>query len=293
MPSSRDTVGVVEVRATSRFRGIATTRRPEQAALLASLFAHAAAILGLVPLTPVRAVGIERPSPPRIEQVEVAMEEKPPVFAPPPLGGIQSEPPREDGRTAPRAPKSLPNESPGAGTHEASPREPPSEGTHARPLTPAAPDAPTESPEPETPASTPSILAASTGNDSTRQWMGSGARARGSGTGPVQTRSGGSGARPERGSTVAGAGVPWGSIRAAIQRHVVYPAQGRQRGWEGRVLIRFRLAPSGKVVDVRVVRSSGYSALDESALAAVSHAEPLPQSERGVDVVMPIEFRLE
>ena len=77
-----------------------------------------------------------------------------------------------------------------------------------------------------------------------------------------------------------------------------YPLVARRLGMEGVVLLEVVVAPDGHAADVRVARSSGYPALDESALTTVrerwrfipAHRDGVPVESR---VTVPIRFRLE
>ena len=77
-----------------------------------------------------------------------------------------------------------------------------------------------------------------------------------------------------------------------------YPLVARRLGMEGVVLLEVLVAPDGHAADVRVARSSGYPALDESALTTVrerwrfipAHRDGVPVESR---VTVPIRFRLE
>ena len=77
-----------------------------------------------------------------------------------------------------------------------------------------------------------------------------------------------------------------------------YPLVARRLGMEGVVLLEVVVAPDGRAADVRIVRSSGHPALDESALATVrdrwrfvpAHRDGVPVESR---VTVPIRFKLE
>jgi len=84
----------------------------------------------------------------------------------------------------------------------------------------------------------------------------------------------------------------WARLRAAIERHVVYPSLARRQGWQGKVVVTFLLGPGGQVRDLRVQQSSGYPSLDQSAVQAVERAAPLPPAGEPVQIVMPIAFAL-
>jgi len=62
-------------------------------------------------------------------------------------------------------------------------------------------------------------------------------------------------------------------LRDAIERSKVYPLLARQHGWEGEVLLAFRVVGDGAIRSVHVARSSGNRLLDQSALEALQHIE--------------------
>ncbi|MGZ8463711.1 MAG: TonB family protein [Candidatus Deferrimicrobiaceae bacterium] len=85
-------------------------------------------------------------------------------------------------------------------------------------------------------------------------------------------------------------GFAW--IRDAIQRTIAYPATARKMGWEGKVVVAFRLLSDGSVRDVRVVLGSGHAALDRGAIDAVRNASPFPRSPVDAEVITPVVYRL-
>ena len=88
------------------------------------------------------------------------------------------------------------------------------------------------------------------------------------------------------------------SLSKALERYKEYPRIAELRGWEGSVTMRLRVAPSGRLIEARVYKSSGFAVLDEQAIAMVSKAGALPVPPEGLDaaelpVLVPIHFRLE
>jgi protein TonB len=75
-----------------------------------------------------------------------------------------------------------------------------------------------------------------------------------------------------------------------------YPALARQRHYTGTVILEVLVDVRGLAGEVRVVRSSGYTLLDEAALAAVRRWQFAPGTEGGrptaMRVKVPIRFRL-
>lgn len=88
------------------------------------------------------------------------------------------------------------------------------------------------------------------------------------------------------------------SVSKALERYKEYPRIAELRGWEGSVTMRLRVAPSGRLLEAQVYKSSGFSVLDQQAVAMVSKAGTLPLPPEGLDadgvpVLVPINFRLE
>ena len=93
----------------------------------------------------------------------------------------------------------------------------------------------------------------------------------------------------------SGAGPPaedFAWIRDAIQHAIAYPVTARKMGWEGKVVVAFRLLSDGSVRDVRVVQGSGHAALDRGAIDAVRNASPFPRSPVEAEVITPVVYRL-
>lgn len=77
-----------------------------------------------------------------------------------------------------------------------------------------------------------------------------------------------------------------------------YPRIARQRGWEGRVVLTFRLQPDGRITDVEVAESSGRSILDENARQTLIHIQRVPEiAERlgpePLELEVPVTYRLQ
>jgi len=76
----------------------------------------------------------------------------------------------------------------------------------------------------------------------------------------------------------------------------IYPRTARRRGWEGEVRLRLRIAETGRVLAVRVDRSSGHGLLDHAALEAVRNwrfqAAHLGDRSVETEVMVPIRFEL-
>lgn len=80
------------------------------------------------------------------------------------------------------------------------------------------------------------------------------------------------------------------------QPRIVYPAQAKQAGQEGLVLIDVTIDVYGRPTVITVEKTSGYAALDEAAIEAVRAAQFKPYIQNGkpqpVRVKVPIRFVL-
>jgi periplasmic protein TonB len=82
-----------------------------------------------------------------------------------------------------------------------------------------------------------------------------------------------------------------------LNRFKRYPEIARARGNQGDVIVQFTIDRTGSLIALRVVHSSGSSALDEEALAVLTRANPLPAAPGQVggatfDLTLPIQFRI-
>ncbi len=87
---------------------------------------------------------------------------------------------------------------------------------------------------------------------------------------------------PQQATSVTGAEVRHrllGRIRLALADHFHYPMQARRLGWQGTVLLGFRITPDRRIEAIRVKQSSGYRLLDEAAVEALGKVRQLPSSE--------------
>lgn len=82
-----------------------------------------------------------------------------------------------------------------------------------------------------------------------------------------------------------------------IQTHVKYPKQARKKGWTGKTFLKFIIDPSGKVIDPIIIKSSGYSILDDEAIRVIGlmpNWTPGTQDNKKVSVYfnLPLNFAL-
>lgn len=70
----------------------------------------------------------------------------------------------------------------------------------------------------------------------------------------------------------------------------VYPSAARRRGMQGVVLLSIAINEQGRVDTIKVARSSGFKALDRSALASVKQWRFMPARRGGMNVSSVIEI---
>jgi protein TonB len=85
-------------------------------------------------------------------------------------------------------------------------------------------------------------------------------------------------------------------LQAKLQRSLEYPRSARQAGIQGAPVLWFALDGAGRLLEWRVVRSSGHEQLDREAEATLRRAAPfppIPSSYGGrMEVQVPVAFRL-
>ncbi len=80
-------------------------------------------------------------------------------------------------------------------------------------------------------------------------------------------------------------------VREAIAKYQVYPPLAKKLGLEGICVISFKLYPNGGINETKIIKSSGFSILDKSALKSLEDAAPeLPKPNKPVVIIIPIEY---
>jgi TonB family protein len=82
-------------------------------------------------------------------------------------------------------------------------------------------------------------------------------------------------------------------IREDILKNVKYPEKARRKGIAGRILLSFTISESGLTRDVKVINSSGFTELDNSARDAVIRTAFSQRIPYRLYVILPIEYKLE
>jgi protein TonB len=81
-------------------------------------------------------------------------------------------------------------------------------------------------------------------------------------------------------------------IQRRIREKLVYPAQARRTGAQGRAEAVFTVYPDGSAGGVEILTSSGQGSLDQALVDAIRAAAPFPPPPAQVRLVMPLTFRL-
>ncbi len=87
-------------------------------------------------------------------------------------------------------------------------------------------------------------------------------------------------------------------IRARIESSKHYPAQARRLRIEGTTILKFVISGKGKLINVKIIKSSGKQILDKAALEAVKKAAPFPEApppfyyKKEITFTIAINFRL-
>ena len=85
-----------------------------------------------------------------------------------------------------------------------------------------------------------------------------------------------------------------GLVAARLARFKRYPPEARRRREQGSAVISFVIDGTGRVASVRLVRATGFGALDDEAQAMVRRASPFPPPPRGAEMTFsaPVSFHL-
>ncbi|PEQ13990.1 energy transducer TonB [Novosphingobium sp. PC22D] len=86
-----------------------------------------------------------------------------------------------------------------------------------------------------------------------------------------------------------------GRVLGALNKKKRYPSSAQRRREQGIPWIRFVMDREGKVLSVRLERSSGFRALDDEAVQLPKRAAPLPKPPddvkgQTIELVVPVEF---
>ncbi len=87
------------------------------------------------------------------------------------------------------------------------------------------------------------------------------------------------------------------TLSTLIAKYQRYPRIAQLRGWQGTAQVLLSVSATGRMVNVVILRSSGFEVLDDQALEMVQQATPLPQPPealrgREFTVMVPIVFKL-
>ena len=81
-----------------------------------------------------------------------------------------------------------------------------------------------------------------------------------------------------------------------IAQKLSYPAIARRKGWQGIVRLELHIEADGRISDLHIDESSGYSVLDEAALLSLQLANVPDAAQwlrgRAIDMIVPVEYRL-
>ncbi len=82
-----------------------------------------------------------------------------------------------------------------------------------------------------------------------------------------------------------------------LNRHKEYPAALKKAKKQGTVTLRFSINRRGEILDSRILKGSGFPALDQAALGILARAAPLPGIPADMDrdeltISVPVEYSL-
>lgn len=81
-------------------------------------------------------------------------------------------------------------------------------------------------------------------------------------------------------------------IRDLIMRNLTYPLLAKKMRWEGQVTVSFIICEKGTVERIRIIKSSGYSILDENVKETIREVEPFPKPPVRAEIIIPVTYKL-
>jgi protein TonB len=80
-------------------------------------------------------------------------------------------------------------------------------------------------------------------------------------------------------------------IYSIIDRHKTYPSRAKKFGIQGEVIVQFTLYPTGKISDIKIIKSSGAKFLDVHTLNKVLEASKFfPKPPQEIEMRVPIRY---
>ncbi|MGB9369389.1 MAG: energy transducer TonB [Xanthobacteraceae bacterium] len=85
-----------------------------------------------------------------------------------------------------------------------------------------------------------------------------------------------------------------GLVAARLARFKRFPPEARRRREQGSALVSFVIDGTGRVTSIRLVRGTGFAALDDEVQAMIRRASPFPPPPRGAEMSFsaPVTFHL-
>jgi len=85
-------------------------------------------------------------------------------------------------------------------------------------------------------------------------------------------------------------------IHKALKQHFSYPRLAQRRNWQGKVLLSIRVTASGKIENIKLNQSSGYTILDKAAISSLTKVGELPQLVSllpyDINLTLPVIYQL-
>ena len=85
-------------------------------------------------------------------------------------------------------------------------------------------------------------------------------------------------------------------IYKELNQYFTYPTLAQKRNWQGKVELTLRVTSNGKIEDVQLNNSSGYSILDQAAISSLLKVGNLPQISSwlsyDVNLKLPVIYQL-
>jgi protein TonB len=81
-------------------------------------------------------------------------------------------------------------------------------------------------------------------------------------------------------------------IKKIIQENITYPAQAKRMQWSGTCQLSFVVLESGQVTDIRILKSTGHSLLDDNVAETIRRVAPFTRPPVSVRLIIPFTYNI-
>ncbi|NTV37580.1 MAG: energy transducer TonB [Anaerolineales bacterium] len=82
-------------------------------------------------------------------------------------------------------------------------------------------------------------------------------------------------------------------IRDIFEKNLAYLPVAQRNGWAGKVIVFYNVQNDGRVKDIKTIKSSGHTILDENVIETIGKVQPFPRPPVPAGLKIILSFGLE